>query len=143
MFAHSRAFAPLLVSAFTFPSQCDLMVWEEKDVVEARLKALQDNHWVSKQTRVVVIEFAVYNANLNRFCAVRLSFNFPATGGVLVFERFSSLLLLPQLEPIYRLATYLIFSLCTAAFVLLHLFEEFGEMHYYGFTAYFKDVWNW
>lgn len=119
------------------------MVWEEKDAVEARLKALQDNHWVSKQTRVVVVEFAVYNANINRFCVVRLSFNFPATGGVLVFERFSSLLLLPQMEPTYRLVTYVIFSVCTAAFVIFHLCEEFGEMHYYGVTAYFMDVWNW
>ena len=34
-------------------------------------------------SRAVMIDFTVYNANLNLFCVINLFFEFPATGGVI------------------------------------------------------------
>ena len=36
----------------------------------------------SPGTRVVIIDFTVYNVNLNHWCVVRQTFEFPAAGGV-------------------------------------------------------------
>ena len=40
------------------------MLVEEKDVLEERLRVMQNMDWVSKQTRAVIVEFSVYVARL-------------------------------------------------------------------------------
>lgn len=32
------------------------------------LKNLRSNNWIDRGTRVVLIEFTIYNANVNKFC---------------------------------------------------------------------------
>ena len=71
--------------------QCDLMLVEEKDVLEERLRVMQNMDWVSKQTRAVIVEFSVYNAQINRFCVIRLTFHFAETGGVILDHKFETL----------------------------------------------------
>ena len=38
------------------------------------VKFLKDNLWVDRATRVVFIDFTVYNANINLFCTIKLEF---------------------------------------------------------------------
>uniref|UniRef100_A0A5F8GGN5 Polycystin 2 like 1, transient receptor potential cation channel n=1 Tax=Monodelphis domestica TaxID=13616 RepID=A0A5F8GGN5_MONDO len=45
------------------------------------LRGLKDGLWLDRGTRVVFIDFSVYNANINLFCVLRLVVEFPATGG--------------------------------------------------------------
>lgn len=35
---------------------------------KAVLQSLKDNYWIQKGTRVIFVDFTVYNANLNLFC---------------------------------------------------------------------------
>ena len=45
-------------------------------------KALEKTHWVDKYTRAVVVEFFLYQGNVNLFAAVNIYLEFPAVGGV-------------------------------------------------------------
>ena len=74
------------------------MLVEEKDVLEERLRVMQNMDWVSKQTRAVIVEFSVYNAQINRFCVIRLTFHFAETGGVVLDHKFETLNLFFQFE---------------------------------------------
>ena len=53
--------------------------------LEAQLaiEELKQNLWVGGGTRVVFVEFSVYNANINMFAVVKLVFELPASGGVI------------------------------------------------------------
>ena len=41
----------------------------------------------------------MYNANINLFCVVKLTFEFPATGGVLPYQQFTATKLIAYLDP--------------------------------------------
>jgi hypothetical protein len=43
---------------------------------------LQEGKWIDANTRLILINFNVYSAALNRFGVVRLSVEFPASGKV-------------------------------------------------------------
>lgn len=51
-------------------------------------KELREYLWIDRSTRVVMVDFTVYNANVNLFCAVRLAFEFQPTGGLLLSSSF-------------------------------------------------------
>jgi hypothetical protein len=44
---------------------------------------LKQNRWIDIHTRAVIIDFTVYNGNVNLFNQIRLVMEFPPTGGVL------------------------------------------------------------
>ena len=44
----------------------------ERNTSEFRLQQLKADRWLDRQTRIVFIDFAVYNANINLFCVVRI-----------------------------------------------------------------------
>ena len=50
--------------------------------------------WISRATRAVILDFAVYNANVNLFCVVKLIFEFPAVGGVIPSNEFMTVKLI-------------------------------------------------
>lgn len=50
--------------------------------------------WIDRGTRVVMIDFTVYNANINLFCIIQLMAEFPATGGVMTSSQFKTVKLL-------------------------------------------------
>ena len=54
----------------------------------------QESLWVSRATRAVFVDFAVYNANINLFCVVKLIFEFPATGGVIASSEYMTVKLI-------------------------------------------------
>ena len=49
---------------------------------------LKHHKWITRGTRAIMIDFTVYNANINLFCVVRLLLEFPATGGVIPSFRY-------------------------------------------------------
>ena len=55
---------------------------------------LKESLWISRATRAVIVDFAVYNANVNLFCVVKLIFEFPATGGVVSTNEFMTVKLI-------------------------------------------------
>ncbi|XP_065660274.1 uncharacterized protein LOC105844737 isoform X6 [Hydra vulgaris] len=66
--------------------------WKNKAILEQ----LKNSKWIDRQTRAVIIEFALFNAATNYFTMVTMALEFPASGGVvptssiLTFQLFSS-----------------------------------------------------
>ena len=55
---------------------------------EAIIRELREFLWIDRATRIVAIDFTVYNANVNLFCVVKLAFEFPPTGGIELSSSF-------------------------------------------------------
>lgn len=108
---------------------------ESKDM----LAELKKNLWVDRGTRAVMIDFTVYNANINLFCIVTLVLEYPATGGCIPFHMFRTLKLIRYVTTM----DYFIMG-CEGLFVLFLMYytiEEAIEIRKHK-TAYFKDFWN-
>ncbi|XP_038627624.1 polycystic kidney disease 2-like 2 protein [Tachyglossus aculeatus] len=105
-----------------------------------KLASLRLNSWLTRGTRVVFIDFSVYNVNINLFCIIRLVIEFPATGGALPSSQFFSVKLLRYITFFdYFLASCeVIFCL----FILAFTVQEIIKIKHFKF-AYFRSGWNW
>ncbi|XP_016059216.1 PREDICTED: polycystic kidney disease 2-like 2 protein [Miniopterus natalensis] len=101
---------------------------------------LQLNNWITRGTRVIFIDFTVYNANVNLFCIVRLVAEFPATGGILTSWQFYSVKLLTYVS-------YYDYFIAACEIIFLILFIVFitqeGKNIKEFKSAYFKSISNW
>lgn len=59
-----------------------------------QFEGLRLNKWLDRGTRVVFLDFTVYNANINLFCQIKLTVEFPAAGGAVASKRFQSVKLI-------------------------------------------------
>ena len=60
------------------------------EAASAQLVDLNTNLWLDRGTRVVFLDFTVYNANINLFCQIKLTVEFPASGGAVPSKSFST-----------------------------------------------------
>lgn len=60
----------------------------------AQISDLNANLWIDRGTRVVFLDFTVYNANINLFCQIKLTVEFPASGGAVPSKSFSTVKLI-------------------------------------------------
>ncbi|XP_024430979.2 polycystin-2-like protein 2 [Desmodus rotundus] len=113
---------------------------KSKSEAKTRLINLRLNSWITRGTRVVFIDFSLYNANVNLFCIIRLVAEFPATGGILTSWQFYSVKLLKYIS----YYDYFIASCEVIFFIFLIVFitqegKKIKELKF----AYFKSMWNW
>lgn len=113
-----------------------------KTTAEEVLRYLESTHWMDRYTRYLVLEFVVYNANLNHFSFVSYFIEFPEINGAFLGHETHT----------FRLYDYASDAELTAVVVtLLHIFyimwlihtcfEEFENMKKAGKT-YFKSIDN-
>lgn len=103
------------------------------------IQILKQHLWLDRGTRVVFIDFTVYNANINLFCVIRLLVEFPATGGAIPSWSFRTVKLIR-----YVTATDYFIMACEAIFILFILYymvEEGLEIRKHK-LSYFKSFWN-
>lgn len=103
------------------------------------LDYLEQNLWIRRGTRVLFIDFTVYNANINLFCVVRLLVEFPATGGALPSWTFRTVKLIRYvtITDYFVLACEVIFCI----YILYYMVEETLEIKKHK-LSYFKSFWN-
>ncbi|ERE81278.1 polycystic kidney disease 2-like 2 protein [Cricetulus griseus] len=113
---------------------------KSKSHTQTKLIDLRLNSWITRGTRVVFIDFSLYNANINLFCIVRLVAEFPATGGLLTSWQFYSVKLLRYVTHYdYFIASCeIIFCIFLFVFITQEL-RKLNELK----SAYFKSIWNW
>jgi hypothetical protein len=58
------------------------------------LANLKEYLWLDRGTRVVFLDFTLYNANINLFCQIKLTVEFPASGGAVPSKSFSTVKLI-------------------------------------------------
>uniref|UniRef100_H2Y8T3 EF-hand domain-containing protein n=1 Tax=Ciona savignyi TaxID=51511 RepID=H2Y8T3_CIOSA len=105
----------------------------------AQIKHLKENLWLDRGTRVVLVDFTVYNANINLFCVIRLVVEFPATGGAVPSYQFRTVKLLRYVTTYdyFLMACEVLYML----FILYYIVEEVLEIRK-NKCSYFKSVWN-
>uniref|UniRef100_A0A1I8FPC1 EF-hand domain-containing protein n=1 Tax=Macrostomum lignano TaxID=282301 RepID=A0A1I8FPC1_9PLAT len=111
-----------------------------KEDSTAQLNELFTGLWIDRGTRVVFVDFTVYNANINLFCVVKLVLELPATGGAIPSSDFRTVKLLRYVEPkdYFVLVCEGIFML----FICYYIVEEVIEIKR-NKLDYFKTFWNW
>ncbi|XP_034961438.1 polycystin-2-like protein 2 isoform X1 [Zootoca vivipara] len=113
---------------------------KSKEESAAKLAFLKKHGWITRGTRVIFIDFSMYNANVNLFCVVRLVVEFPATGGAIPSWQFHSVKLLRYVSYYdYFLASCeVIFCLFIFTFSIQEVLKLKKQK-----KDYFRDAWNW
>ncbi|KAF7255372.1 hypothetical protein EG68_08195 [Paragonimus skrjabini miyazakii] len=105
----------------------------------AIVEELIQGRWLDEASRVLFLDFTIYNANINMFVIVKIIFEMPYTGGVFVSN---------DLQPA-KLVRYLTAKdhfvmaceIMCLIFVLYYIIEEILEIKQQGFR-YFAGIWN-
>ncbi|XP_061857083.1 polycystin-2-like protein 1 isoform X1 [Colius striatus] len=103
------------------------------------LQVLKERLWLDRGTRVVFIDFSVYNANINLFCVLRLVVEFPATGGAIPSWQIRTVKLIRYVSAwdFFIVACEVVFCL----FIFYYVVEEILELRIHKFQ-YFTSIWN-
>uniref|UniRef100_A0A8C3PB03 Polycystin 2 like 1, transient receptor potential cation channel n=1 Tax=Chrysemys picta bellii TaxID=8478 RepID=A0A8C3PB03_CHRPI len=103
------------------------------------LQVLKEKLWLDRGTRVVFIDFSVYNANINLFCVLRLVVEFPATGGAIPSWQIRTVKLIRYVSTwdFFIVACEIIFCI----FIFYYVVEEILELRIHR-LKYFTSVWN-
>ncbi|GAB1302455.1 Polycystic kidney disease 2-like 1 protein [Apodemus speciosus] len=103
------------------------------------LQGLQEGLWLDRGTRVVFIDFSVYNANINLFCILRLVVEFPATGGTIPSWQIRTVKLIRYVNnwDFFIVGCEVVFCV----FIFYYVVEEILEIHMHRFR-YLSNVWN-
>ncbi|XP_076011881.1 polycystin-1-like protein 2 [Genypterus blacodes] len=103
------------------------------------LQYLYDNTWLDVYSQAVLVEFTVYNANVNLFCIVRLMLETTALGAFQFRSELQSVRLYQSTGGlhIFVMASEAIYFL----FVIYYMFVQ-GKLMKQQRLAYFKSKWN-
>ncbi|XP_051002583.1 polycystic kidney disease 2-like 1 protein [Acomys russatus] len=103
------------------------------------LHSLQEGLWLDRGTRVVFIDFSVYNANINLFCILRLVVEFPATGGTIPSWQIRTVKLIRYVSnwDFFIVGCEVIFCV----FIFYYVVEEILEIHMHR-LQYLRSIWN-
>ncbi|KAL6740488.1 hypothetical protein Aduo_013839 [Ancylostoma duodenale] len=109
------------------------------DEAAALIKGVKSNRWIDRATRAIIIDFTLFNANVNLFCIARLLLELPASGGVMPSYRFSTYDLMRYFGTFGHVMIVLEGILC--GFIVFYIIEEFFELFRIR-LRYFVNFWN-
>ncbi|XP_065671429.1 uncharacterized protein LOC100203937 isoform X14 [Hydra vulgaris] len=109
--------------------------WKNKEFV----KQLKQKKWIDRQTRALIIEFALFNAATNHFTKVTIVFEFPSFGGMVPYYDVTTLNLyvLTSESSVGTIILQIIFLLLMFIFTI----REFKLLYRRGWH-YFYEFWN-
>ncbi|XP_008500272.2 polycystic kidney disease 2-like 1 protein [Calypte anna] len=115
----------------------DLKLTREES--DEALQVLKEKLWLDRGTRVVFIDFSVYNANINLFCVLRLVVEFPATGGAIPSWQIRTVKLIRYVSAwdFFIAACEIVFCV----FIFYYVVEEILELCIHK-LRYFISIWN-
>jgi hypothetical protein len=104
------------------------------------IENLQNNDWLDRQTRAVIVEFSAFNPSLNLLVTGTYFYEVEASGYRATFTRIDVISLYSTESAAQQF--YLICVLLFIVFVLLYLGREGNKLYKLRFR-YFKSFWNW
>ena len=113
---------------------------DNKTSSQLMVAELRRNMWVSPGTRVVFIDFTVYNINLNHWCIVRQTFEFPAAGGVVTNSFYTVTKLMRYQDTLDQVVLGAEFTVLV--FLVFYTLEELVELVSLGCKSYLKKMSN-
>lgn len=110
-----------------------------KNHVTQKTDILQEQNWIDKLTRIVIVEFTIYNPNINLFTTTLISFEMPTTGVILKHVQIYT----------FRLFSYLggfgifviLCELCALGCVVYFIGLELKQIKLDG-RGHFLSFWN-
>ncbi|XP_035672972.1 polycystic kidney disease and receptor for egg jelly-related protein-like [Branchiostoma floridae] len=104
-----------------------------------KLYDLEDQKWIDRQTRAVVVDFTIYNANVDLFCLVSVLIETPDTGNA----RASSTVRMIRLYQ-YRHAIDMVVLIFQVAYTLVIIYDIYAAVRRIIAQrgAFFRNVWN-
>jgi len=105
----------------------------------AIIKELREGLWIDRATRLIIIDFTLYNANVNMFCIAKIAFEIPPTGGLMVRTDFRPVKLLRYVNGWDHLVLGI--EIVFFCFIFYYIIEEILEIVHTGWE-YFNSVWN-
>ena len=104
------------------------------------MEALSKNNWIDRRTRALIVEFSIFNSNMNILVVANYFFEFLPTGGVYTNIKIEMLDLHGSETNLVQLILFcrlLVIVMMVAYFVneLVKMCRQKG--------TYFKNVWNW
>ncbi|XP_037955786.1 polycystic kidney disease 2-like 1 protein [Teleopsis dalmanni] len=104
------------------------------------LESLKEEKWIDRATRVVVLEFGLYNANGDFFTNVKIIAETPISGGIITSKRLESF----NTHEIWTDDDYLLI-ICAIIFYIMIVFyttQAVREWRLVGWRNYFSSLWN-
>ncbi|RNA30894.1 polycystic kidney disease 1-like 2 [Brachionus plicatilis] len=108
--------------------------------INSDLSRLEELGWIDAQTRGVLVEFSLYNVNLNLFSYCTILFEFLPTGTILNSARFEPVVLYNRDKSMFYFTT--VFNLLYIAFICFFMVKEIRSAIKNG-LVYFKQLWNY
>ena len=102
------------------------------------MKNLQNNHWLDRQTRTVIMEFSAFNPSVNVLGIATYFYEVEASG-------YTATLTSIDVVSLYSTQSNQLFLICVLffiVFVLFYLGREVYKLYQLG-VRYFKSFWNW
>jgi Polycystin cation channel len=112
---------------------------ESLDKNRLLLHELHDNGWIHRGTRVVFIEFTIYNPNINLLCTSKLVVEVLPTGSVITSTKFQAL----KIRKLFSFFDYFILMIETLFVIQILLYSwlegrQMSQMR----RRYFYNFWN-
>jgi len=116
-----------------------------RDLAFSKVRELRSDLWIDKHTRHVMVEFTVFNANLNAFVPVQINFHFRPSGAV----HHDFFMISLKLEKLITSADYrrFFFEFVLLICVVVQVFGELKQLWdikwvFGSVKPYFSSVWN-
>ncbi|EDV28218.1 uncharacterized protein TRIADDRAFT_53596 [Trichoplax adhaerens] len=103
------------------------------------LNQLQQQGWIDHQTRAILIEFTIFNAQVNLFSVVTLLAEFPATGGIMPFVEIQTIRLFRDHYSAGMLV--IVCEIIFVSFIAYYIYRELSKLKRLS-LRYFSGFWN-
>ena len=107
-----------------------------KFYLQGNLTILQINNWIDRQTRVVIIEFSVFNPNINLIGVAEIVVEFLPTGTILTSSRFDPINLFKNLS-LFQAICHIFYML----FIIYYSIQEIRQFFKQG-KKYLFQFWT-
>ena len=104
------------------------------------MEELSDNNWIDRQARVAIVEFSIFNSNMNILAVANYFFEFLPTGGVFTHIKVEMLELYGTESSFLQLV--LLCRLLLVIMIIAYCVVETVKMCRQR-RSYFRNVWNW
>lgn len=111
-----------------------------KRTVTGIISDLRKNNWIDQRTRVVIIEFTIFNPNTNYLSVCTAFLEILPTGYGHTYERIETFPLYSSQTGFYEF--YLVCQLFFIIFVIYYVVLECFKVYHQKLT-YFRNLWNW
>ncbi len=112
--------------------------------LQGNLTLLKKLNWIDRQTRAIILEFSVYNSNINMIMVSTILIEFIESGSILTMAKFDPLNLFNGISGDGSLSSFGNMSiLIVIVFIFYFMCVQIREMLNVGVNEYLSDFWSY